>query len=75
MDHPKLFSVITTIQPPTPCVRDLAVLLNAMQAPLIIVGDSAGPFEYPLAGTDFWSLERQKTLSIVPVFTASHEAL
>jgi len=63
VDHHKLFSVITTIQPPTRCVRDLAVLLDAMQAPLIIVGDSAGPFEYPLAGTDFWSLKRQKTLS------------
>jgi hypothetical protein len=63
VDHHKLFSVITTIQPPTPCVRDLAVLLDAIKAPLIIVGDSAGPFAYPLAGADFWSLERQKSLS------------
>ena len=85
MDHTKLFSVITTIQPPTPCVRELAVLLDGIQAPLIIIGDSAGPFGYPLAGSDFWSLERQKSLSfslssllsssyLSPLASSRHEA-
>ena len=67
-----LFAVITTIQEPTPCVRNFAAVLLADHAPLLIIGDSKGPFEYNLDGAELWTLEQQRSLpgqfaSLLPV--------
>jgi hypothetical protein len=74
VDNRKLISVITTIHAPTQCVRDLAILLSAVHAPLVIIGDSAGPFEYPVAGADFWSLARQNAsdFALSPLLPVRH---
>ncbi len=47
-----LYSVITTIQRPTKCVRLLASFLGASQGRMVVAGDSKGPDEFPLSGID-----------------------
>lgn len=59
----KPFAVITTVQPPTACVRKFASLLSSQSTPLLIVGDSKGPFAYDLTGTELWTLDRQQSLT------------
>ena len=39
------FAIITTIQPPTSCVRQFAALFTSLGIPFLIIGDSKGPFE------------------------------
>jgi hypothetical protein len=57
------FAIITTIQPPTSCARHFAGLFSSLEVPLLIIGDSKGPFEYDLPGTELWSLDRQQSLN------------
>lgn len=52
-------AVITTIQAPTPAVRELAARLAAMNSGLVIVGDKKGPKDYDLPNTHFLSLADQ----------------
>lgn len=47
-----LYSVITTIQRPTKCVRLLASHLGASQGRMVVAGDSKGPDEFALSGID-----------------------
>lgn len=54
-----LACVITTIQPPTPAVRALGERLTPFGAPMYIVGDRKGPFDYALPGCRFLSLTDQ----------------
>ena len=54
-----LFTIITTIQLPTPAVREMA-RVAAPHGPLVIVGDSKGPASYDLAGVRFLSLDAQR---------------
>jgi hypothetical protein len=62
-----LYSVITTIQRPTKCVRILATFLGATDGRMVVAGDSKGPDEFPLSGIEgfkddhliFMSLEDQ----------------
>jgi hypothetical protein len=58
----KPFAVITTIQAPTSCVKSFASLFFSKGVPLLIIGDSKGPFEYDLAGTELWTLKQQQSL-------------
>jgi hypothetical protein len=60
----ELYSVITTIQPPTASVRTLCRALRPLNASVLIVGDRKGPHEYPLAGTELLTLERQLSLPL-----------
>lgn len=64
MNSRKLYSVITTIQPPTASVRALCRVLRPLNASVLIVGDRKGPHEYPLAGSELLTLERQLTLPL-----------
>ena len=51
-----LYSVITTIQSPTPCVEKLATRLSGMNGRLIVVGDKKGPDSFTSTNTD-WPVE------------------
>lgn len=57
-----LIAVVTSIQPPTECVRSLASRLRSIGAPLLIVGDKKGPFTYELEGAQLFTLEQQLRL-------------
>jgi hypothetical protein len=69
-------AVITTVQPPTPCVRKLAAMLRLQDVPLLIIGDSKGPYDYSVVGTELWSLEDQQTLTfeLGPLLPTKHYA-
>jgi hypothetical protein len=54
-----IFSVITTIQSPTACVRRLCERLNPLHIPLIVMGDKKGPWEYDAPGTELFTLTQQ----------------
>ena len=62
-----LYSVITTIQRPTECVKRLASFLAASKGRMVVAGDSKGPDAFPLQGIEgfmdghliFLSLEDQ----------------
>ncbi len=64
LNRPKLYSVITTIQPPTPAVRGLCRCLRRVGGHLLVLGDRKGPREYPLAGAELFGLERQLALPL-----------
>ncbi len=55
----QLTAVITTIQLPTPSVRQFAVRLLDLNAKMIVVGDKKGPPDYELEGAKFLSLAGQ----------------
>jgi hypothetical protein len=57
-------AILTTIQPPTPSVKNWMQYLGKYQAPFIIIGDKKGPQEFNLDGTDFYSLEQQLQLPL-----------
>jgi len=54
-----MFTVITTIQEPTDCVRKFADTLEASGSRLIAVGDKKGPVRFDAPATDFLSLADQ----------------
>ena len=60
----KLYSVITTIQPPTPAMRRLCCVLRRVASQLLVFGDRKGPQAYPLDGTEFFALDRQLALPL-----------
>jgi hypothetical protein len=62
MTRPALLCVLTTIQPPTACVRQLAGVLARFGCSSIVVGDRKGPAGFDLAGFDFWGLQQQSCL-------------
>ena len=62
MTNSSLVCVLTTIQPPTACVRRLAEVLGRTDSRLIVIGDRKGPANYPLPGADFFSLSEQRRL-------------
>jgi hypothetical protein len=64
LNTPKLHAVVTTIHPPTASVRALCRALRPLNASVLIVGDRKGPSEYPLAGSELLTLERQLTLPL-----------
>jgi hypothetical protein len=64
MNTPKVYSVITTIQPPTPAVRGLCRSLRRVPGQLLVLGDRKGPQEYPLDGAELFALDRQLALPL-----------
>lgn len=54
-------SIITTIAPPTECVRKLSEKSKSTNG-LIIIGDKKGPFSYDIENAAFYSLEDQLKL-------------
>jgi len=59
---PLLTCVLTTIQPPTPSVHQLARALAGHQGELIVIGDKKGPAQFDLPPARFYSLSDQLTL-------------
>jgi hypothetical protein len=64
VNTPKFYSVITTIQPPTPAVRSLCRTLRRVPGQLLVLGDRKGPQEYPLDGAELFALDRQLKLPL-----------
>lgn len=62
MTQPSLYSVITTIQAPTAAVRKLNRRLLRYNGKLLIIGDSKGPFEYPVKEASLVPLAKQLSL-------------
>jgi hypothetical protein len=57
-----LACVVTTIQPPTPAMRQLAQRLGETGTPLIVIGDKKGPANFDLPGARFVPLSEQLNL-------------
>jgi hypothetical protein len=57
---PGLVAVVTTIQPPTPAVRELHRRLAESGGRLVVAGDQKGPAEFDLPNCDFLSLADQQ---------------
>lgn len=63
MSTPDMFAVLTTIAPPTNCVKKLlAKLIYSADGCLIVIGDSKGPSAYDLPGTVFLPLVEQERI-------------
>ncbi len=56
----RIFSVITTIQPPTECIITLTQRLSKFNGRLVVAGDTKGPDSYDLPNTTFLSIQDQK---------------
>ncbi len=54
--------VVTTINHPTACMRDFAAGVSRLDASFVIVGDTKSPPDFSLPGTDYYGVDRQKTL-------------
>ncbi len=72
----KFVSVVTTIQGPTNCVRELVRRLAQIDAELLVIGDSKGPFTYDLPGTRLYTVEDQLKLpfTLAPLLPTKHYA-
>lgn len=53
-----LACVVTTIQPPTDCIRALSERLSDFSSALYIIGDKKGPTTFDVPGARFFSLGR-----------------
>ncbi|HWD19671.1 MAG TPA: STELLO glycosyltransferase family protein [Verrucomicrobiae bacterium] len=62
MNPKQLYSVVTTIQPPTAAMQTLARALARCGGQLIIAADKKGPHTYPLAGSELLTLDQQTAL-------------
>jgi hypothetical protein len=72
MKQSQLYSVVTTIQAPTPAMHKLGRALQSAGARLLVAGDRKGPFKYDLPGAELLTLEQQLALpcrlaSLLPV--------
>src|SRR5262245_59998645 len=74
MTGPDLLAVVTTIQPPTACVRRLAQVLAQAGARCLVRGDRKGPAAFSLPGTEFWPLAEQRRLPfrLAPLLPTDH---
>ncbi|MCX6903416.1 MAG: DUF288 domain-containing protein [Verrucomicrobia bacterium] len=64
MNQNQLCTVVTTIQPPTPAMRELGRALRQHGGRLLVAGDKKGPFSYPLPGAELITLEQQLHLPL-----------
>ena len=73
---PHLVCVLTTIQPPTDCVRGLTDTLAPLGATTIVIGDRKGPAAFDLAGTEFHAFADQPALplQLAKIVPAAHYA-
>lgn len=58
------YSVLTTIQRPTDCVRRLAAQLSSSGGRLVVIGDSKGPDQFLLNDVDGFSADQLTFLSL-----------
>lgn len=56
------FSVVTSIQEPTSCMKELGKRLREISCPLLIVGDKKGPQRFSVQGAELATLEMQLKL-------------
>ena len=63
--RPELFAVVTTIQAPTPAVRELHRRLAEAGGRLVVAGDKKGPAAFDLPDCDFLSLDAQRASGFV----------
>jgi hypothetical protein len=59
-----LYSVVTTIQPPTAAMRELGRVLHKVGGSLLVAGDRKGPHEYPLPKAQLLTLSQQIELPL-----------
>ena len=73
---PSLVCVLTTIQPPTDCVRGLIETLSPLSATTIVIGDRKGPSDFDLPGTEFHRFVDQPALPLrlAKIVPAAHYA-
>jgi hypothetical protein len=64
LTQPAFYTVLTTIQPPTPAVERLARAVRTLNGKMLVVGDRKGPDQYPVAGAELLSLARQVKLPL-----------
>jgi hypothetical protein len=57
-----LYTVVTTIQPPTDCMRRWSPVLSGVKSRLVVMGDKKGPDGFDLAPAEFHSLDGQSRL-------------
>jgi hypothetical protein len=71
-----LFCVVTTIQPPTDCVRRLSQALGGVAGRILVIGDRKGPAQFDLPRSEFYSLADQQRLpfKLAPILPAGHYA-
>ena len=62
MSAENTFAVVTTIQPPTECMKILAACLRVHGLNWLVVGDRKGPQEYSLAPAELVPIEQQRKL-------------
>ncbi|HZP61546.1 MAG TPA: STELLO glycosyltransferase family protein [Opitutaceae bacterium] len=62
MSTENTFVVVTTIQPPTDCMKTLAGRVRAEGLKWLVVGDRKGPSAYPLPPAELVSIEQQRRL-------------
>jgi hypothetical protein len=60
----KLYTTITTIQPPTDCIQSLVKHLTEIDGVLVVTGDQKGPDAYDLPNTHFFLLRGTKIITI-----------
>lgn len=63
--RPELFAVVTTIQAPTPAVRELHRRLAEAGGRLVVAGDKKGPAAFDLPDCDFLSLDTQRASGFI----------
>ncbi|HEX3720188.1 MAG TPA: STELLO glycosyltransferase family protein [Verrucomicrobiae bacterium] len=64
MKQSSLYSVVTTIQPPTAAMRQLGRALDSCGGQLLIVADKKGPHTYALSKAELLTLEQQIALPL-----------
>lgn len=64
MNESRLYSVVTTIQPPTISIQGLCRSLRRVKGQLLVIGDRKGPQEYGIDGAELFTLDRQLALPL-----------
>ncbi|MEO7797697.1 MAG: STELLO glycosyltransferase family protein [Opitutaceae bacterium] len=62
MSPEKTTIVVTTIQPPTECMRKLAARASELGMSWLVIGDRKGPSEFSLAPAELVTIEQQREL-------------
>jgi len=64
MNKSKLYSVVTSIQPPTTSIQGLYRSLRRVKGQLLVIGDRKGPQGYGLDGAELFTLDHQLALPL-----------
>lgn len=68
--------IVTSIQPPSDCMRQWSEVATSQGYDILVVGDKKGPIDYPLAGTELLSFLKQTELPfrLAPLLPVGHYA-